>query len=873
MPVGAIELASPFNVNSDPDDSPFGNAASIVRLPNGGFIIFWSESSPNDGSGGCVLARIFDANGVPAGPQFIVNSLTNGTQAVPDALLLPNGNLMVVWQDSSLQGGDASSGSIRGQIFSTSGVRIGSEFLVNTTTAGNQGAPSTTLLDNGNVIILWNDFSATGGDTSGSSIKAQIVTETGAKVGVEFLINTETSGNQTGAQVAVLDNGNFVVTWQDLSATLGDASGSSIKAQIFDPNGVKIGVEFLVNTEVGGNQNLAQILALPNGTFVVVWQDISGTLGDADSNSIKAQIFDASGQKMGPEFLVNTGTAGGQTNPTIAMVGDAFVIAWRNAVVINDVSEQSFRGQAFNIDGTRRGDEFGAGPISDVIGSPAITDLGDNRFVIAGPRTALINNQQVPQGEFAQFFSLINEVVGTPDPDSLVGTGGYDYIRGLAENDILNGGAGDDVLSGDGGDDIAVGGTGNDEINGGDGADYLIGQDGDDILSGGTGAANILQGGLGDDIYIVDAVGDSVLEVTGEGHDLVRAGIAVYTLQDNIEDLQSTFAGSFLGIGNALGNTIRGGAGQRDDLYGRDGNDYLDDGGGATGSEDTLIGGTGDDTYFVGVAGSSTVELAGEGTDHVVTDFSIYALQANIENLSAASDLAEHSALVGNELDNVITAFMGADGLYGREGNDTLIGGSGAANTLLGQQGNDTYVVTAVGDSIIELAGEGIDTVETDLSVFTLPGNVENLTYTGNATFTGIGSTDNNRLTGGAGSDFLSGLDGDDIIIGGGGSDTLLGGSGVDQFRFLGGDDIDTIVGFTSGEDRIALASTFPLIGTLQFVQGAGAVATTANSTFLYDSATGIISYDYDGTGSRAATQLASVGTGLTLSIGDFMFF
>jgi NAD(P)H-dependent flavin oxidoreductase YrpB (nitropropane dioxygenase family) len=98
----------------------------------------------------------------------------------------------------------------------------------------------------------------------------------------------------------------------DQSGTLGDSDGTSIKAQIFDAAGAKVGSEFLVNTEAASYQFKPVIARLADGGFVVSWEDNGSMLGDSDYGNIKAQVFGATGAKIGSEFLVNTETVSSQ---------------------------------------------------------------------------------------------------------------------------------------------------------------------------------------------------------------------------------------------------------------------------------------------------------------------------------------------------------------------------------------------------------------------------------------------------------------------------------------------------------------------------------------------------------------------------------
>lgn len=344
--------------------------------------------------------------------------------------------------------------------------------------------------------------------------------------------------------------------------------------------------------------------------------------------------------------------------------------------------------------------------------------------------------------------------------------------------------------------------------------------------------------------------------------------------------------------GNAANNNLVGGIGN-DILFGNDGDDTLDGGAGANvlaggAGNDTLIvsasgneiyGGTGNDVFVVSSRTDTIIEYVGEGLDEVQTTLAVYDLNAapNVEMLRFTDNTAH--AGVGNASDNVIQGGTGADTFVGGGGNDQLSGGTGAANTLLGGIGNDLFIVQTAGDTIIEYANEGTDTVHSFLTVFVLRDNVEVLIYMGGGStnpFIGIGSATDNAITGGNGTDQISGLDGNDVITGGSGADLLQGGNGADQFRYTGTETggFDRILDFVAGVDKIALSSAgFARTATFDFFAGGAPVATSSNSAFLYNANTGILSYDADGNGAGAAVQLAQLNVGLNLTVGDFLFY
>jgi Ca2+-binding RTX toxin-like protein len=336
-----------------------------------------------------------------------------------------------------------------------------------------------------------------------------------------------------------------------------------------------------------------------------------------------------------------------------------------------------------------------------------------------------------------------NVLTGNGGTDTLYGFRGDDILWGGSSVDALLGGHDQDILHGAGGNDDLQGEEGNDTLYGDAGDDVLSGGDGDDILDGGTGN-DTMSGGLGDDTYVVDSLIDSVTENASEGTDTVQSSIT-FTLGNNLENLTLT------GTGNIDGN----GDGNNNVIYGNAGNNILTGNGGANelrgfGGDDTLVGGINGDT-LIGGDGIDTIN-GGDGNDWIR----------------------------GEDGNDILNGEGGNDQIFGEDGNDTIDGGSGN-DTLTGGDGNDTYLAVEAGDSIVENAGEGVDTVEASVD-FTLSANVENLILSGNGTLDGTGNAENNTITGSSGNNTLTGAAGDDILDGNGGKDTLVGGTGNDTY-------------------------------------------------------------------------------------------
>jgi Ca2+-binding RTX toxin-like protein len=254
-------------------------------------------------------------------------------------------------------------------------------------------------------------------------------------------------------------------------------------------------------------------------------------------------------------------------------------------------------------------------------------------------------------------------------------------------------------------------GYGNGDIN------TLTGNAASNLLDG-RGGADVMLGGAGNDLYIVDHPGDQVVENPGEGNDAVFS-TAHLVLPADVEVLVLQGSADLQGYGNGGVNA----------LFGNAGSNLLDGRGGA----DYMAGGAGNDVYFVDNAGDTPVENAGAGSDAVFSTAHL-ALSANVETLvlQGSADLQGYGNGDVNKL-------------YGNAGSN-LLDGRGGADVMRAGAGNDVYVVDDAGDLVFENANEGTDAVFSTID-YTLTANVETLVQQGSGNLAGTGNALDNKLT------------------------------------------------------------------------------------------------------------------------------
>lgn len=268
----------------------------------------------------------------------------------------------------------------------------------------------------------------------------------------------------------------------------------------------------------------------------------------------------------------------------------------------------------------------------------------------------------------------------------------------------------------------------NDTIYGYAGNDTIYGYSGNDYIDGGSGI-DIMYGSYGNDNYVVDNIGDVVVEYSGQGIDKVRSYIS-YTLGNNLEDLTLLGSSSINGTGNSLSNILYGND-ANNIFYGMAGNDTIYGNGG----NDTLDGGTGNDSYIFNTSwgqdfiqdnsgtdlirfGSgitqnnlifsrdgNNVLIKQNGTSNSITISNWYTqIQNKIERIEFSDGSFLTLSDIENKINNTIYGTAGDDTIYGTTTNDTINGLTGN-DIIYGNGGNDTYIFNK---------GDGSNTINID---------------------------------------------------------------------------------------------------------------------------------------------------------------
>ncbi len=206
---------------------------SITPFADGSYVVSYTAATSSFESS--VLARVVSATGA-VGTEFALDNQTD-SQALPELATLSNGNFVAVYEDEF--NGSASDHDIKYGILTKTGAPVTfGQSVPGGAGSGLETDPDVAALRDGGFVVVWTDP-----DSSVHDIRASILSNTGATVASNILVNTTTVATQDEASVVALADGGFLVTWEDDLTNL-------VRAQRFDAIGSKIGAEFTVKNGV-----------------------------------------------------------------------------------------------------------------------------------------------------------------------------------------------------------------------------------------------------------------------------------------------------------------------------------------------------------------------------------------------------------------------------------------------------------------------------------------------------------------------------------------------------------------------------------------------------------------------------------------------
>jgi hypothetical protein len=373
---------------------------AVASEPDGDFVVVWTSVVGEYDTN--IRARLFDAGGSETLPEFTVNTFTTSYQLLADVARNDAG-FVVVWASLafSTPPQDGDQGGVIARRFDASGNALGPEFVVNSTTTGNQTLPRVAMNANGHFVVAW-----LGQDTDTTGIRARRFDASGNPLGLEFPVNVNYTSTQNVPDVAIGPEGEFVVTWISF-----DGAQDGIFARRFDAEGNPLVTDFKVNAYTTSFQTRPRVAMGPDGSFVIAWQGF----GDAGPSSLGVSVrrFNTNGQSIGvSDFLVNQYTTSVQFFPVVSTDAQGqTVIAWSSYNQAFDTSREDIYARRFGAPGV--------GPIL-VSGDPAgVLESGET--VTLAP--AWVNTGLTP----LLLVCTLGDLTGPPGPVYSVDDGTADY--------------------------------------------------------------------------------------------------------------------------------------------------------------------------------------------------------------------------------------------------------------------------------------------------------------------------------------------------------------------------------------------------------------------------------------------------------------
>jgi len=375
-------------------------APAIASDGAGNFLLAWQSKDQVTGDNN-IHARWYDATSGTFGSAFMVNTTTVGDQAAPSVAMDHDGNAVVAWQSAEQDGSGFGIVAKQFTKFST----VASEFLVNHQIDGDQTSPDVAMVGSGSFVVTWEGFSTVEVEGSVEIFARTFAADGSAQQANDVLVNSLTLRDQVTPQVAVDNGGNFAVTWVSEGIP---GSGSDIFARRFDSAALPLSAEFKVNPTISASQVNPDIGMNGSGNFLVTWQSVHL---DGYSWGIYGSEYDSTGNVIPgkEEFRINNRVNGPQTNAAISTRPDGkTVITW----VGNDTDHKpAVHAKGYSLPGMTQPGEVADWVLSNFI---ALEDTPPAAFMNGAGQTTIVWESYGEDGDSLGIFARRLDSVGDP---------------------------------------------------------------------------------------------------------------------------------------------------------------------------------------------------------------------------------------------------------------------------------------------------------------------------------------------------------------------------------------------------------------------------------------------------------------------------
>ena len=354
----------------------------VAPLSNGGFAVSW-KSYNQDGSGYGIYGRAYGADFLPIGDEFRVNEYTSGTQEDPEIIGLAKGGFVITYTSV---GQDDSAEGVFARRYDGAGAAVSDdELLVPVFDSQSERQPAAAALAGGGYVVSWTGYKYDGDD---DGILAQVFAQGDERrytcpdcecmdcdddeldgcsrgTSLELQVNSDESGDQTGAAVAMDPDGGAMVVFETKTTDY------DVVCRYVDPSGQVVGSDTIINDTMSNDQFAPEVARLDNGAYVAVWTSYGQ---DGDQDGVYGRLLDQGCGIQGDEFRVNAWTTDDQQAPDIvALDGGGFAVAW---------SSQDQLGLSTSLDVIARVFDDTGAPVTSEFQVPQATAYGQHSVAI-----------------------------------------------------------------------------------------------------------------------------------------------------------------------------------------------------------------------------------------------------------------------------------------------------------------------------------------------------------------------------------------------------------------------------------------------------------------------------------------------------------